>query len=168
MVADGLVSAGGGEKQQCIVDGHAQNVMDVFALIGDFQNVVLKSLAPAVFTNQFQIGHELHAYCDVSFTFTCFTSSSRNVEAEMRWFEAAGLGMGGVGQEGTYFVKGLDVRHRIGTGAFANRVLVDKFEVLQRTQITFNGTDSLGVAAKTIQFGLDGGHQQLRDQGAFA
>ena len=93
----------GAKNNKCIVDGHTQDVVDVFALVGDFQNVVLESLASTVFTNQFQIGHELHPHCDMPFTFASFTSSARNVEAEMRRPEAPGFGMGRVRQEGNVF-----------------------------------------------------------------
>ena len=66
----------GGEKEQGIVDGHAQDLVDVFALVCDLKDVVLESLAPTVFTDQFQIGHELHAHCDIPFAFTRLATSS--------------------------------------------------------------------------------------------
>ena len=40
--------------------------------------------------------------------------------------------------------------------------------MLQRTQISFQGRKAFGVVAETIKFCLNGGHQQLRDEGALA
>ena len=82
-----------GEKEQCVVNGHVQDFVDVFALVGDLEDVVLEPLASTIFTDQFQVGHELHAHRDMPFAFTRFATSARDVETEMGWFETSGFGM---------------------------------------------------------------------------
>ena len=156
------------KKQQGVIHGHAQDVVHVLALVGDLKDVVLEPLASAVLTNQLEVGHELHAHRHVAFSFARFATSARNVEAEVGGLEASCLGMGGVRQERADFIEGLDVGDRIGARAFANRVLVHKLQMLQGVHVAFEGSKALGFATKPIEFSLDGGNEQLRDEGAFA
>ena len=63
------------EKEKGIVHSHREDVVYVLALVRDFEDVVLKALAPAVFADELQVCHELHAHSDVPFAFAGFTAS---------------------------------------------------------------------------------------------
>ena len=66
-----------------LVDGHLENVVDIFAAVLYFEDFGFESLPVARFAHQSNVGHELHLYCDGAFALALLAASTRRVEREI-------------------------------------------------------------------------------------
>jgi len=68
---------------QGFVHGHAEDVVDVFFAVGNFEQFFAESLSVAGFAFQGDVCEELHFHGLYAFAFTGFAAAARDVEGKM-------------------------------------------------------------------------------------
>src|ERR1700750_141501 len=104
--------------------------MNVLALVTDRQYLRLIARAFALFTDEFDIGEELHFDGHGTIPLAGFTAPARYVEREMSSAESALLRFGQGSEEFADCVKRLDVGDRIRTRRAPDRRLVDEYDLV--------------------------------------
>ena len=114
--------------------GHAQleDVIYVFAVVPDLENIALKSLSFAGFASQDYVGEKLHLHDLLTGALAFLTTSSGSVERKITGFEAHGLGFSCPTQHLPDLIHGFGVGGRDGTGRSADGGLVDHDDPVSR------------------------------------
>ena len=113
------------EECQRFAHGHFQNVVNIFAVVADFQDAGFEALAAALLADQLDIGEELHFDGDGAVALAGFAAAAGHVERKMAGGIAAALGVGRVGKNFADGVEGLQVSGRIRARRAADGRLVD-------------------------------------------
>jgi len=71
-----------------------QNLVDILAVIADFQNAALEARAAAFLANEFDVREKLHFHGDRAVALTSFAAASRNIEGKMTGGVAAAFESG--------------------------------------------------------------------------
>ena len=79
----GLAVLSFGEELNGLVDGHLQQVVDVFATVFHIQHLLLEPLAVAGLALQGDVGHELHLNRDLSLSLALLATATLLVEREI-------------------------------------------------------------------------------------
>ena len=120
----------------------------------------------AGFTLEHQVGHELHLYRDDACSFTFLASSTLGVEREVLGSipHLARKGLGG--KQLPDGIVCLDVGGRIGPGGFANRILVDKLDVLDGIHVALKGQILSWQIGNLVESALQCGIEYTLDERA--
>ena len=119
------------EKGEGFANGHLQDIVNVFAVIADFQDTVFETLAAAFLADKFDVGEKLHLDRDGAIALAGFAAAAGNVEGEMACGISAALGIRRVSEDIADGVEGLQVGGGIGARGAADGCLVDDDDVLQ-------------------------------------
>ncbi len=114
------VEEGGG-----FIDGHGEDVADVFVAEGDFERGGVVALAIAGFAMDPGGGQEIHFEFHAAVAFAIRAAAAFGVEGEAGGVEAAHAGLGELGEEGADVIEDLHIGGRTGAGGLADGRLID-------------------------------------------
>ena len=120
-----------GKEAQRLLHRHLQHLVDVLALVLDFENPGLVAGAVAVFAGQLDVGQELHFDGHGAVAFAGVAAAAGHVEGEMSGRERKALGLGLGGEELADQIEALDIGDGIGARRAADGGLVDQHNVVE-------------------------------------
>ncbi len=158
-----------GEVDEGFLDGHVEDVVDVFAFVADVEDGGFVACSVTFFAGELDVGEELHLDGDGAVAFADVAAAAGDVEGEVPWAEAAALGVGLRGEECADIVEGFDICNWIGSRGAADGGLVDEDDVVEVVGTGEFAIEVCGVGA----FGLaerlhEGAVEDLMDDGGFA
>ena len=157
----------GGEELVGVLHGHFQHLMDVLALVADFEGLPVVALALADVAGHIDIRQKVHLHLGDSIPLTGFAAPALDVEGETPGLVAPGAGFLGAGEQLADGGEDPGVGRGVGAGRAADGALVDIHafvEVLQPVD---------GAVGCRLQGGglVEGGGGQRKqgfvDQGGF-
>ena len=159
-----------GEVDEGLLDGHVEDVVDVFVLVLDVEDGGFVTGSVAFFAGQLDVGEELHLDGDGAVAFADVAAAAGDVEGEVAGAEAFALGVGLRGEEGADVVEGLDVGDGVGARGAADGGLVDEDDVVE---VLGAGELAVEVRGVACAVGLaerlhEGAVEDLMDEGGFA
>ena len=158
-----------GEVDESFLDGHVEDVVDVFALVADVKNAGFVAGSVTFFAGEFDVGEELHLDGDGAVAFTDVAAAAGDVEGEVAGAEAAALGIGLRGEEGADVVEGFDVGDGIRARSAADGGLIDEDDVVEVLGAGEFSVEVCGVGAFGLAEGLhQTAIQDLVDDGGLA
>ena len=101
------------KELKCLFYSHIKDIVDILALISDFQSLVVVSLTSADFTWYINVRKEVHLDLDDTVSSAGFTASALDVEGESSLLVTPCLGVGSSGKEVSYHVKYAGIGCRI-------------------------------------------------------
>ena len=153
-----------GEELDCLVDCHVKHVGDVLAVELHFEDVALETLAVAMLTLKNYVSHKLHLNGYHSRSLALLATPSLGIEREELRGESHLYGKRLVGIKVAYGIVCLDVCGRIGAGALAYGVLVNKLHMLDCLDVAHKRTVFAGGIAHITDMTLEGGIQYALDK----
>lgn len=127
-----------GEEGDGFADGHIEDVADVFPAELDVEDVFLEAFAVAAVADECEVGHKLHFYCYDAGALAFVAASAVGVEGEVLRGKAELLCEWLAGEEVADSVVGFQICGGVGTGALANRVLIDELDMAYRFDIALD------------------------------
>ncbi len=122
------------EKGAAFLNGHGEDVGDIFSAIADFERLAIIALALTSFTGNPDVREEVHVDPDRAATHAFLTAAAFDIEAEAARFVAALAGDRELPEEVAHEIKGAGVSRRIRAGALAEWALINDdhfFKVVQ-------------------------------------
>ena len=118
-----------GEEQQGFADGHVEHLIDVLALVENFEDAALVSRAFAFFADQFDVGEKLHLDGNGSIALADFAAAAGNIERKAAGVVAARLRFACRGENIANVIECFDVGDRIRSRRSADRALIDENDI---------------------------------------
>ena len=144
------------KKYHRLLDGHFQNVGDIFPFIADLQCLAVVALSVAHFAGHIYIGEEMHLDLDDAVARAGLTASALHVERKTSLGIAAGAGVLGPREKGSDQVKDAGVSRGIGAGCPPDRGLVYIDDLVQLVDpldivvLSGNGARPVQVAGQPL------------------
>ena len=126
-----------GEKLTRVIDGHVEDVGNIFALVFDFQRFPVVARTVTNLTGYVHIGQEIHFNADNAIAVAGLAAAAFNIKAKAAGLIAAHLRFGRLAEKLADKIKDPRIGCRIGTRCPANWRLVnvdDLIDVLCATQ----------------------------------
>lgn len=135
-----------GEEAQGFLHGEAEDIVDVFAFVLDFEDAGFVAGAVALFAGEFDVSEKLHFDGDGAVSVADVAAAAGDVEGEIAGRVTAPAGFGLGGEELADGVEGLDVGDGIGARRATDGGLVDEDDVIEAVG-TVNGAVEVGWVA---------------------
>ena len=142
------------KKLYGLIDSHIKHIADVLAPILDIEYILLIPFSVARLAFEDNIGHELHFHSNGSLSFTLLAASALGVKREIRGRKSHLLGSLLLGKQFPYLVKRFQIRSRIGTSRFTDRILIHEFDrmnsihIARKTRIRSGHFSALSIMPK--------------------
>src|SRR5262249_31127007 len=112
------------EEGERFADSHLQDVVNVLAVIMDFEDAAFVTRAAAFFADKFDIGEKLHLHGDGAVALTSLAAAAGDIERKVTGGVAAALGVRRIRKDFADGVEGFHVRGGIRTRRAADGRLV--------------------------------------------
>ena len=155
------------KEGQGFVHGHIQHLVDVLALILDFQGLPVVALTLADLAGDVDVREEVHLDLDEAVSGAGLAPPAPHVEGEAARPVAPGLGVGGRGEEVPDVVKEAGVGGGVGAGRTADGGLVDVDDLVQ-ILLPLDGVVPAGADLHPVEIGPQLFVEDLIDQGGLA
>src|SRR4030095_9588990 len=114
------------EEFECVGDGEIQNLANIFAAIGYFQDLLAEAAAMTFGTRGVNVGEKLHLDFFKALAAAGLAAAALDVEGKRRRRVAAQARQVGGGEQPANAVESLHIRRRIGARRGADRRLIDQ------------------------------------------
>jgi hypothetical protein len=158
-----------GEVDECLLDGHVEDVVDVLAFVADVEDGGFVACSVTFFAGEFDVGEELHLDGDGAVAFADVAAAAGDVEGEVSGAEAAALSVWLGGEEGADVVEGFDVGDGVGSRGAADCGLVDEDDVVEVVGAGKFAVEVCGIGAFGLAESLhESAVEDLVDDGGLA